>query len=115
MDYARAGGSATGVRKYRHNSVTAPDTTSKNFARKQAAKMKAERLEAKKNGVKFKESSIKPIVKANTPSKPKPELKTSTQIAKERALKEKRREKTGRHANSAVKAKSRRGGKGMRK
>ncbi|KAI8818385.1 P-loop containing nucleoside triphosphate hydrolase protein [Fimicolochytrium jonesii] len=102
-----SGGTSTGVRRYRHNKITAPDATSKNFARKQ---MRAER-EARINGTPAKagpEGGKPPKgSKASGGQPAKSELKTVQQIAKERKEKEKRREKTGRHGKGGG-----RGGRG---
>jgi ATP-dependent RNA helicase DDX54/DBP10 len=88
---ARAGGSAFGGRKFKHTKITPADPNSKNYARKQKK-------------LKGTEGSIEKGAKTKNK---RPELKTAVQITKERRLKEKRREKTGRHFLAKKKKKSR--------
>lgn len=103
------GGSAVGQRTYRHNTVTLANPKSKNFARKQAAAERADRLEKKSGKAGASASNVnKPTtvaIQAPLASKVgggggknvRTELKSAAQIAKQRRIKEQRRQKTGRH------------------
>jgi ATP-dependent RNA helicase DDX54/DBP10 len=80
-----------GVKKYRHNKITAPTPNSKSFVRKEAKRKRAA-IEAGEQYVPTVPSAV-----SSTPKKARNELKSAHQIMKERKEKEKRREKTGRH------------------
>ncbi|KAJ3102120.1 ATP-dependent RNA helicase ddx54 [Phlyctochytrium planicorne] len=84
--------SVLGIRKYRHNKITAADPKSANFKRKQAAMERAirkgEKLPEKKTPQGNAQAQAKGV---------KSELRSSEQIAKMRRQKEQRRLKTGRH------------------
>jgi ATP-dependent RNA helicase DDX54/DBP10 len=97
-------GRAFGHKVYRHNKVTPGDPNSKSFKRKQAALERKERLgtPSKKSSSSTSTPSAAFKVKSGGISKKggkqaKNELKNADQIRKERFLKAKRREKTGRH------------------
>jgi ATP-dependent RNA helicase DDX54/DBP10 len=89
-----------GQRRYRYNTVTPANPKSKNFARKQAAAERKARVEGK--------PYVPPTISTQKGSnaggrRVKSELKSASQIAKQRILKEKRREKTGRHHKNGKK------------
>jgi ATP-dependent RNA helicase DDX54/DBP10 len=116
------------MKRYRHTKMIAANPNSKNSQRK-AMRLEKEAKEARRNGtstssspdkqsgansssgsnkndmVKIKKGGKTKLVKHMTVGKygGKSELKGSMQIAKERRLKEKRREKTGRHFKSGGK------------
>lgn len=82
----KSGGVPFGSRRYRHTKLTAPDPNSKSFERKDRKRQKAV-----KNG-----ESVPEFPKKNKRGV-RSELKSGHQIQKQRKVKEKRREKTGRH------------------
>ena len=91
---------STSERKYRHNSISAPNVNSKSFARKQNQR---EAVLRKKG---FKGEQLKNMMKEMTPDPiksftAKSELKSAQQITKARKLKEQRRAKTGRHGHKS--------------
>ncbi|KXS09343.1 DEAD-domain-containing protein [Gonapodya prolifera JEL478] len=95
----RRGPTVSGFRKFRHTGTTAPTPGSMSQQRKMAKRSKGEdRDESGQRGSagKGNKGSGKKTVKW-AGVKPKRELKSKQQIVKERLLKEKRREKTGRH------------------
>ena len=85
---ARSGGSALGSRRFKHNSFTAPDINSKNHARKERQRKKA---------IEAGETVSTPTYTTPARKGVRSELKNAAQIKKQRAEKEKRRQKTGRH------------------
>jgi ATP-dependent RNA helicase DDX54/DBP10 len=88
-------------RKYRHNNVYQPKTTSKSFQRKLSSLESGWKKEGKDVAAAKKEylDTFKNVAKESTV---KSELKSSMQIAKSRQEKDKRRLKTGRHHASKM-------------
>jgi ATP-dependent RNA helicase DDX54/DBP10 len=83
-------------RRYRHNNVYTPNINSKSFTRKLNSKEK----ELRKSGLKgkdFETAKKEYINQFQQSSNGKQELQNASQIAKALKLKDKRREKTGRH------------------
>ncbi|KAI8914342.1 P-loop containing nucleoside triphosphate hydrolase protein [Gorgonomyces haynaldii] len=93
-------------RRYRHNTVYNPNTESKNFARKVASMEKTWRKEGKtpKDIGKMRSEYVSQFKEKN---KVQSELKSASEIAKARKLKDQRRAKTGRHNQKAPKRKPR--------
>lgn len=81
----KTGGVPFGSRRYRHTKLTAPDPNSKSYERKSKQRQKA-----------IKAGEAVPEF-PNKNKRARSELKSGSQIQKQRNEKEKRRQKTGRH------------------
>lgn len=99
-----AGAAPRQERKYRHNNVYQPTTTSKSFQRKLSTLESGWRKEGKK-GKDLEAVKKEYLANFKKQGKPKDELKSAGEIAKSRKEKDQRRLKTGRHHLSAGKNK----------